>query len=101
MDFPLPAALVGEEKVISLDKVSDSPGTFIGPNAIANCETSKHYFTCNVRFNDLAIDPQQVEAAIESTYSSNTEISGRIAVAARFGSEPIGIISYKLKGKLR
>lgn len=101
LDFPLPAALVGEEKIISLDKINETTGTFVGTNAKATCATSGRYFTCNVKFNDLAIDPQKVETAIKVTYASDTEASGRLAVARRFGSEPIGIISYKLRGRDR
>lgn len=99
--FYLPATLVGEEKMIVMTKVVDQEGKWNGPNANAHCQTIGRNFKCTVLFNDLEIDPIKQEIAIRENFQTEAEITGRLQVASHFSSEPIGIISYKLRGRVK
>ncbi len=97
--FPMPSTLIGVEQNVKMSKVPGQTTAWEGPNVDGNCETIGRYFKCTIAFKALAIDQTKVEAAIRSTYQSDQEIAGRLRVADSFGSEPIGIITYKMRGK--
>lgn len=99
--FHLPATLVGEETVITMTKLEDQEGLWSGPNANADCATVGRNFKCTVIFNDLKMDPIKQEIAIRENFQTEAEIAGRMQVARHFSGEPIGIISYKLRGRVK
>lgn len=101
IDFPLPEALVGETKIIQMSKSTENANVWTGENVLGVCSTIDRYFTCNVKFNNLNIDPNKVDAAVQSTYSTPNEVNNRIQVARIFDGEPIGILRYKLRGRDR
>lgn len=97
-DLPLPKELVGEEMFIHLRKTSLDGNEWSGPKASGTCDYSDRQFQCNLRFNDLKIDPKKVEAAIDEKFATPEEKQGRLKVATLFSTEPIGIITYRLRG---
>lgn len=98
MTFPLPTALTGEPVMISMTKEPDQSNQWIGPQVSGNCEQIDRSMKCMVKFNDLQIDPVKAEAAIRAQFKES-EIAGRLQVALKFMSEPIGILTYKLRGQ--
>ncbi len=101
MEFRLPAVLVGEETVVTMEKSDQSSDVWGGPNVNGECKKQGRYFICNVKFNGLKIDAQNALTAIKATYPTTNEIEGRFAVAQFFEGEPIGIIRYRLRGRDR
>lgn len=97
LNFPLPAALVGETKMITMTKVAGTSNQWEGKNIeSAVCQVNKLEILCQTKFKDLNINPIKVEQVIEQNYSTE-EAPQRKQVAALFGDSPIGIIKYKLK----
>lgn len=99
VNFPLPATLVGEQLFVKMTKMSGSTNAWSGPNIDGTCDLIDRTFTCNVKFNNLQIDPIKVQAAVQSNFSNPAEMAARLKVAERFGVEPIGIIRYVLRGR--
>jgi len=97
--FPLPAELVGEEFYVKMAKVEDSENLWAGPNVEGSCSIINREFKCKVKFNNLIINQSQVEQVIKNTYQNQSEVGGRLQVAQLFGTEPIGYITYRLRGK--
>lgn len=98
MNFALPAALVGERKAITINKTQGSANKWTGPNVESGtCNTVDRRITCTLKFKDLNINQEHVQNVINQTYLDQTEANNRIQVAEMFGSEPLGIISYKFK----
>lgn len=99
LTFPLPATLVGEEKIININKVPGSDNQWVGNNVESGtCAQENRELTCTLKFKDLNIDPAKLKLAIEQNYSP-VEAANRQAVAELFGNEPLGIIIYKLRGR--
>lgn len=101
LTFFLPSALVGTQKLVTLTRdLANGPQstTWSGKNAQADCQNVERSFRCVVKFNDLAIIPEEVEAAVRAQFKLPEAIEGRIQVARVFEGEPIGIINYKLRG---
>jgi hypothetical protein len=101
INFPMPAVLVGEETYVAMAKVPGQSTAWEGPNVTGNCQIVDRYFRCQVQFTKLSIDANKLTAAIQAKYQTSDEIAGRLKVASLFSAEPIGIISYKLRGKTR
>lgn len=101
INFPLPSALVGEEMSIALKQDPKDLERWSGPNAEGTCKKVDRFFQCQLKFNDLTIDPAKVQASIQDQFKNEAEVAGRIKVAQQFGGEPVGIITYKLRGRDR
>lgn len=99
ISFPMPSALLGEETIFTMSKVSDQSTEWAGENIKGNCETLGRYFKCTVQFGSLTVDPKKLETSINQQYTTSEEIAGRKMVALSFGAEPIGILIYKMRGK--
>lgn len=99
IDFPLPAALVGEETLVKMTRTDSTSDTWSGPNVLGQCQMIERYFTCKVKFNNLQIDTNKVEAVVSAQFPDATQTQGRLAVASLFHGEPIGILRYKLRGR--
>lgn len=101
MNFPLPTTLVGENILIEIKQDPNDPAHWSGPKADGLCKKVDRFFQCQLKFNDLAIDPVKVQAKIEEQFQNQIEKAGRLKVAQQFGGEPVGIITYKLRGRER
>lgn len=98
LSFPLPAALVGEEKIITMTKVTGTTNHWSGKHVESGaCVRTPRELSCNLKFKDLNIDRTKVKTVIDQTYSPE-EAPQRFLVAEIFGNEPLGIISYQLRG---
>lgn len=98
LSFPLPATLVGEEKIITIVKVSGITNQWNGEYVESGtCAQVNRELSCTLKFKDLNIDRTKVKSVIDQTYSAE-EASQRFLVAELFGNEPLGIISYQIRG---
>lgn len=98
LNFPLPATLVGEQKIITMNKIADTDNQWTGDNIeTATCQTTTGELACTIKFKNLNIDPVKVENQVNQSYSA-AEAPMRSKVALLFGDSPIGIIKYKLRG---
>ena len=101
MSFPLPATLVGEEINIEVSQDPNDLEHWSGPNADGTCKQIDRFFQCQLKFKDLTIDPVKVQSQITEQFKNQIEAAGRLKVAQQFGGEPVGIITYKLRGRDR
>lgn len=99
LNFPLPAALTGQEQMIHLSRLTETSSVWKGPLAEADCHLIGRIFTCRVVFQGLPIDPVKMEEVIRQEYPEPVVAEGKLKVAMAFGGEPIGIIKYKLRGR--
>ncbi len=99
INFPLPVDLVGEPINIFIAKEPGFENVWKGPLAQGVCTNENRNFTCRIEFIGLKFDQEKIISAVNSKYPSASERAGRLSVARHFSGEPIGIITYKLRGK--
>ena len=63
-----------------------------GDKANAVCDLVKS--TCRIRYHDLKIDSDLIEARLKAMNLSPEELSGRLSVAAIFRGDPIGFLTF-------
>jgi hypothetical protein len=97
--FFLPEQLVGSKSWITFRELEIGSGKFVGEKGSGSCALNGRDFECQFKFDNLSIDESLLQESIEKTYLDLKEQAARKLVAERFGGEPIGILSYRLRGK--
>ncbi len=100
LEFPLPVELVGQPVTIQMQTVDPAAGAFAGAGATGNCQKLGRTLECRIEFTGLPFDAAAAEAAIDARFAPG-EARLRKQVSAQFRSEPIGILSYRLRGRDR
>ena len=97
LEYDLPAALVGPKvHHVSLEgRRLDGPFLLLrGDGADASCQATSYGATCLVRLRTVQVDADSRTAYLTGTCATPAELTARLAVAARFDGEPIGLVSY-------
>jgi hypothetical protein len=94
LTYVLPAELLGSPTSITM--VSQSDGKWSGPTVEGQCAKNNTKFVCNVRYESLKPDLAALREKIRTRFPNPIEAAGRLAVAERFSTEPIGVIEYEL-----
>ncbi len=97
VSFQLPLTLVGRPIEITMQKMTET--LWIGPNVIGKCETKDAKQICSLEFSDITSDIKEVEKILNNSNLTQWEIQGRLAVAAAFSGEPIGVVTYSIYSK--
>jgi len=109
-DIQLPAELVGETQVLTLNR---GEGTEWSGDKIlqANCieeniqlpgdDEIENYFSCFLKMKEIPVDELKVEALMNSTQTDPALVSDKLAVTKIFSNELIGVLRYKMRGRGR
>lgn len=99
--YQLPAALVGPSHP-GITMYSDDYGNdrfeFQSEFGKATCE-KKGVIHCNVKYQNIAVDLNEVRQHLAQHSKSRSEFEGRFQVAAMFARDPGGILKYHLQAK--
>lgn len=101
LKFPMPAGLLGTEVWVSFDRDPQVTGRFVGEHGEGHCTNADRFLECTFTFTQLTPDLKAVESFWREQGLDNTVVDQRIAVAAKFGGEPIGVLRYKMRGRDR
>lgn len=104
ISFPMPVTLVGQEKIVTLQKtatVLNGENVWVGLDASGTCQRTGRYFICNMKFQNPGVDIVKVEENLKLQFPNPVDVQNRLLVSGKFGNEPIGILTYKLKGKFK
>lgn len=93
LTYVLPAELVGSPTAVTM--VSQSNGKWTGPAVEGQCAKDNTKFVCNMRYGNLKPDLTALRETIRARFPDPVESAGRLAVAERFSTEPIGVIEYE------
>jgi hypothetical protein len=100
IEFPLPQELTGIPETISMQKFSENSNVWTGPKVNGECQVQERNFVCKMKFKNLNHSTIEAEKYILENYPQS-ELVDRLNLANRFGGEPIGILSYKMRGRDR
>lgn len=99
LNFPLPAGLVGKESWVTFKEDPQNPGVFMSSDGKGQCSQTGRILECQFRFNQVSMDLTAVEKFWVDRGVTQTEIADRLSVSRSFGGEPIGILTYELRGR--
>lgn len=99
LHYDLPTQLVGNEQKVDLrGDVRGSTFTLTGAIGTAECTQTGSDVVCNEKFPGMVVDLPGVETALAADGVVGTAATARLAVSARFGIDPIGILRFKRGG---
>ncbi|NBW82273.1 hypothetical protein EBR21_11020 [bacterium] len=99
LKFPLPAGLLGSETWVTFNRVPDVASRYAGPNGSGTCRLLDDILECTFQFEKISPDMTAVENYWKDQAVSQDMLNARLAVAEKFGGEPIGILKYWLSEK--
>ena len=97
IEFPLPLELTGVQQLILIEKESPNTNTWIGSQVNGECQKKDRYFVCNMKFKNLTCSTEKAALFIQENYPS-AQFNSRVMLSQQFCGEPIGILTYKLRG---
>jgi hypothetical protein len=97
--YRLPLELTGVEQSVEIEKTIDKNGNeiWVGEKAVGTCGLSNSTFACQLEYRNLEFDPDNRLQVIQDRIQDLREQNLRLNVAIHFESEPIGVISYKIR----
>ena len=104
LEMPLPVELTGVAQTILLRQSgADADGVrrFESAQGDASCRKEGRTMVCEMAFAKLQRDPVALKALLETRAEAPDLIDQRMTVFRRFETEPIGVLSYKLRGRDR
>jgi hypothetical protein len=92
LQYDLPALLLGEAQGVSFRGAAASDGSYTlqGDSGTATCRASDASWTCDEVLQGIELDSDKMDRELASM--SAEEAIGRRSVAARFASDPIGVL---------
>ncbi|MGE0174706.1 MAG: hypothetical protein AB7T49_18080 [Oligoflexales bacterium] len=96
--FTLPEALVGRTNQ-QIKVVRTEAGWSSDMADEVRCKQTGRFFGCSFVFSDIRVDLEGVHAHLDARPELTTaDKTGMASVARHFDGEPIGTVSYKLRG---
>jgi hypothetical protein len=92
--FMLPSGLVGQDRWFDLAQQGDL--SWRGAGVVGECTLLSRSTSCEVRFDSISVDLQEVRRALIEQGFTGAELAGRLEVARLFSGEPIGVFFYRL-----
>lgn len=94
LHYDLPLDVTGVPNTIQIQGKLDGSNLvkLEGQNARAVCNLSES--TCRIRYENLKIDSNLIEARLKALNLPAAEFSARLAVAMQFRADPIGFLKF-------
>ena len=91
--YELPELMVGDTQKISMKLMSNENGTkyLEGNNSSAVCKGKWAEMKCDVHFNDITVNLENVYKMLKEDGVESREISRRISILLKFSGDPIGV----------
>ena len=91
--YELPELMVGEAQKISMKLLSNEAGIkyLEGSHSSAVCIGKWAEMKCDVKFNDISVNLENVYKMLKEEGVESREISRRISILLKFSGDPIGV----------